>query len=401
MREVVITDIEYRMTMTVIWSMGRKGIPISAVAYEESKPNDRIGFFSKYVQHRHVLPSPNTSVRGFINGLSQIGREILERTGEKPILFVARAQTHEAILSYCELITPYYDFNIVCQENLERANNTFLLSDVAKSANIPFPETTWLLPSETIEELSRRLSYPVVIKYRFSERLSLKPEQRYAIVEDKNQFIKVYRDMHEIQTSPLVQTYVTGAGFGVSCVFNDAHEPVEIFCHERLREYPISGGPSTLCMSVWNDRMVGYAVKLLKNLNWRGFAMVEFKGDLNGDLYLMEVNPRFWGSMMLSLNSGCDMPFAYYKSVMHLSTANANKTIFNSRYKLGVKMQFVLQDLLSVLQSFKANPLKWTVLINYVYCVFSYKIKDGLLRLEDPKPGIRYTMNAFKNRKKG
>ena len=400
MREVVITDIEYRMTMTVIWSLGRKGIDITAVAYDDSKSNERIGFFSKYVKHRSVIPHPKDSVRGFVNGLTEIGKEILERSGEKAILFIPRAQTHEAILQYHDLISPLFDFNIVCGENLERANNTFLLSQVAKEVKVPFPETTWLDANETISALSERIKYPVVVKYRFSEKLSLKPEKRYAIVNDPENFVKIYTLMHEIQESPLVQSYISGHGFGVSCVFNDQHEPVEIFCHKRLREYPVSGGPSTLCESVWDDNMVQHAVNLLKALNWKGFAMVEFKGDQDGDVHLMEINPRFWGSMMLSLYSGCDMPFAYYKSVMHLSTAHEGLTRFDERYTLGVKMQFMMQDLLSVVQTIKRSPIKVGLILDYLYCLINPNIKDGLIQIHDFRPGVRYLLNAFGRGKK-
>ncbi|MBS7526951.1 ATP-grasp domain-containing protein [Fusibacter paucivorans] len=395
MREVVITDIQYRMTMTAIWSLGRKGIPITAVAFEKTKPYERLGFFSKYVTQQEIIPGPEQSKQAFINQLAAIGSRILERTGECPVLIVPRTQTHECIVQYSELIKPYFEYHLVCHENLERANNTFLLSEVAGDVNVPFPETTWLKENETIQSLANRLTYPVVVKYRFAERLTLKPEQRYRIIDNANDFVAAYSNMHAIQSSPLVQRYVTGSGFGVSCVFDASHEPTAIFCHKRLREYPVSGGPSTLCESIWDDRMVRYAVDLLKALNWRGFAMVEFKGEIGGDVYLMEINPRFWGSMMLSLQAGCDMPFAYYKSVQRLSTAHQGQISFGNRYQLGVRMQFILQDFLATVCNIRKRPMG---LLSYFSHLLSPSTKDGLLSFSDPRPGIKYIMNAFLHR---
>jgi predicted ATP-grasp superfamily ATP-dependent carboligase len=305
---------------------------------------------------------------------------------------VPRSQTHECVVQYSELLKPCFEYHLVCLENLERANNTFLLSEVANEVKVPFPKTTWLQEEETIAMLASRLTYPVVIKYRFAERLTLKPEQRYRIIGNSNDFIAAYAEMHAIQNAPLVQQYVTGSGFGVSCVFDDSHEPTAIFCHKRLREYPVSGGPSTLCESIWDDRMVRYAVDLLKALNWRGFAMVEFKGEIGGEIYLMEINPRFWGSMMLSLQAGCDMPFAYYKSVLRLSTAHRGQMSFGNRYRLGVRMQFIMQDLLSVVGNLKKHPMG---IVSYFSHLASPATKDGLLSLSDPKPGIKYMMNAL------
>jgi predicted ATP-grasp superfamily ATP-dependent carboligase len=48
---------------------------------------------------------------------------------------------------------------------------------------------------------------------------------------------------------------------------------------------------------------------LLERLRWNGVAMVEFKrSDADGRLYLMEINPKFWGSLELALVSGVDFP---------------------------------------------------------------------------------------------
>lgn len=395
MREVVITDIHYRMTMTAIWSLGRKGIDITAIAYEDIPQKERLGFYSKFITHQKVLPSPKQSIRYFVSGLLEVGEAILKRTGEKAVLVVPSSQTHEVIVRYDDQISLYFEYSLVSKEVLERANNTCLLSEVATDLKVPFPKTTWLQQDETIKTLSERITYPAVIKYQYAEKLNLKPEERYKIVHDKMSFESVYTKMHQIQPCPLAQAYISGNGYAVSAVFNEAHEPIEIFCHKRIREYPISGGPSTLCESIWDDRMVKYAIKLLTALDWKGFAMVEFKGDLKGELKLMEINPRFWGSMMLSLQSGADLPFAYYKSVLGLSTPHGGKVDFDNRYRLNVKMQFVLQDLLATKDYYLKAPYRINVLFNYFKDLLNPSVKDGILRHFDWRPGIRYFLNAL------
>ena len=48
--------------------------------------------------------------------------------------------------------------------------------------------------------------------------------------------------------------------------------------------------------------------RLLTALNWHGVAMVEFKIDATGQHWLMEINPRLWGSLALSIDAGVDFP---------------------------------------------------------------------------------------------
>ena len=54
--------------------------------------------------------------------------------------------------------------------------------------------------------------------------------------------------------------------------------------------------------------MLDDAERLLTALKWHGVAMVEFKMDARGQYWLMEINPRLWGSLALSIDAGVDFP---------------------------------------------------------------------------------------------
>jgi hypothetical protein len=51
-------------------------------------------------------------------------------------------------------------------------------------------------------------------------------------------------------------------------------------------------------------------------LKWHGVAMVEFKRSIHGVPCLLEINPRFWGSLELAIRSGLDFPYLAYRFVM-------------------------------------------------------------------------------------
>lgn len=54
--------------------------------------------------------------------------------------------------------------------------------------------------------------------------------------------------------------------------------------------------------------------RLLEELEWHGPAMVEFKRDpRDGRFRLVEVDPRFWGSLALPVAAGVDFPYRYYR----------------------------------------------------------------------------------------
>ena len=107
----------------------------------------------------------------------------------------------------------------------------------------------------------------------------------------------------------LLQQYCTGRGVGIEILIHEG-EPVAIFQHLRLREFPASGGVSvTASAQPLDPVLAAHALHLLHELKWDGIAMVEFRHDpLTGAVALMEVNGRYWGSLALSRHAGLEFP---------------------------------------------------------------------------------------------
>jgi predicted ATP-grasp superfamily ATP-dependent carboligase len=114
----------------------------------------------------------------------------------------------------------------------------------------------------------------------------------------------------------IVQQYVTGIGYGVSMLFNRGALRAK-FTHRRLREKGTTGGISTLRTGVVQPQLEACAQRLLESVRFHGVAMVEFKHDeRTGNSWLIEVNPRFWGSVGLAIQSGVDFPYLLYRMAL-------------------------------------------------------------------------------------
>lgn len=108
-----------------------------------------------------------------------------------------------------------------------------------------------------------------------------------------------------------------GRGQGVSILMGQDGECVAAFAHERLQQYPNSGGPSTDRRGIHAPSLVEQSIQLLRRLEWRGIAMVEWKIDpRDGQPKLMEINPRFWGSLELAVRSGVNFPLLYARAAV-------------------------------------------------------------------------------------
>jgi predicted ATP-grasp superfamily ATP-dependent carboligase len=107
---------------------------------------------------------------------------------------------------------------------------------------------------------------------------------------------------------PILQQRIVGPGFGVFATYQDGRCR-RLMAHRRIREYPASGGASSCAEVVADPALFDLGRRILDALEWHGVAMVEFKRhDADGRYYLMEVNPKLWGSLDLALAAGCDFP---------------------------------------------------------------------------------------------
>jgi predicted ATP-grasp superfamily ATP-dependent carboligase len=128
--------------------------------------------------------------------------------------------------------------------------------------------------------------------------------------------LRTHRQRHE---TLLIQERIPaeGRGLGVSLLMDARGNCLASFAHERLQQYPNSGGPSTDRISIAAPELVDMSIRLMQRLSWRGVAMVEWKDDPRDNVpKLMEINPRFWGSLELSVRAGVDFPLLYARACL-------------------------------------------------------------------------------------
>jgi predicted ATP-grasp superfamily ATP-dependent carboligase len=139
--------------------------------------------------------------------------------------------------------------------------------------------------------------------------------------------IKIEYGFKGILTIPsgyLAQEYIGSSnqifGFFAFCKQGDI---VNSYQHVRIATYPKSGGVSVYSKIVEKKEITKAASMLIKKLNYTGLIMIEYK-EFNDNLYAIEINPRLWGSILLSLNQEKSLLDNYLNSI-GVDTININK----------------------------------------------------------------------------
>jgi len=323
--DVFITDGHWRKSLAAVRALGMKGIRVTV----GESTRLATASFSKYCHRAVVYPSPNHRPSEFLSflfeELSHRSYQMLLPMEDETLGLISQHHSEFSRLTYLP---------IVSFEKLQFARRKDKILQMAEKLGIPIPRTWYVDDISKISKLKDRLTYPVVIKPQMSS-------GAVGISYPKNpgDFMEQYLSIHRRFPYPLIQELIPreGPGYGASFLLDEKGEVRASFVHKRLREYPVAGGASTLRESVRGDDIRDMARALLNALDWFGVAMVEFKVDpRDGTPKLMEINPRFWGSLSLAVEAGVNFPYLLYR----MSRGENFKPV--EHYQIGKRCRWLL-----------------------------------------------------------
>ena len=372
MLRVFVTDGHWRKTVAVVRSLGSRGLEVTV------GESSRIAtsFFSKYCHRRVVYPSVRRHPQAFLAFLRQELEkrkyDVLIPMEEETILLLAKHS--EEFKRLVRLPVPSY-------HDLVKVRDKGWLLRHALKEGIPIPQTYFIEDIKDLEIAKEVIPPPWVIKPRVSS-----GAYGVAYVERAQELATKYTQVHNKFPFPLIQERIPqgGGAFGMAALLGEGGQLKALFVHKRLREYPVRGGPSTLRESVRHPQVEELGLRLLRSLGWSGVAMVEFKVDpRDGIPKLMELNPRFWGSLALAIHAGVDFPYLLYKMAMGEEFDPVLE------YELGKRCRWLLPgDILH----FLSNPGRFHLKPSF----FQFRgMAYDILSRDDPLPALGRFLTLF------
>ncbi len=362
---VFITDGLWRKTLAAVRALGNAGIKVTAGESTILTPT----FFSKYCNGFVRTPSPTLNPRAYVEFLLAY----LERSPHD-VLIPMEDTTQLLIARHYEEFSSKTRLFLAKHDKLVFMNDKWKILKHAETLGIPIPRTFQVDSLEMGMSMNRDLPYPLVVKPRVGS-----GSAGVEFVDRPEDLMPALERAFRAGRLPLLQERLpaAGAGLGASFLLDLRQEVRASFVHRRLREYPVGGGPSTLRESIVHDEVRAFGERLLRDLGFNGVAMVEFKVDLrDGRPKLMEVNPRFWGSLALAIHAGVNFPLLLVLTAMGEAFAPV------TTYRIGHRCRWLLPgDILH----FLSNPARWHMspgFFQFVAPNLSYDIIDA----DDPLP---------------
>jgi len=322
--KVLVTDGGYKHAYAIVKTLTLHGFKVLACGPSALD----VCAWSKYCSKYYVTPHP-MKAKEFMKALRYI---ILREKVD--ILIPVGLYSVKAVIDFEDYIKDIVLYAVPSREAFMKAYDRYQTYKVCLELKIPTPKT--LLLGE-IED-SMELSLPLVLKRRLGA--------------SRRRYIRNMKELNDLKgkfqgqaNDWIIQEYIYGDGYGFFALFNKGRMKA-FFMHHRLREMDPSGGPSSFSESYFNQKLLYYSTKLLEHLKWHGVVMVEFKFDeYSKEFKVIEINPKFWGSLDLAITSGVNFPLLYCKMLL-------GEEVECEGYNLNVKYQWPLpEDFISCLLS--------------------------------------------------
>ena len=362
----------YRSVLSICRSLGSQGHQIHILSSSNRFKLFQKVLKSKYCFHYDSCSNPMIKPHSFIE-------ELKAYTVNNNIDIIL------PVIDSSASLLAYYKKSLAAKVPLpdykyfKKAIDKYQMVKIAQKVNVPTPKTYEFEGLENFRKLINRkqISYPFVLKPKIrGDHL-----EHIKIINNKKELVKYSDKFEKIgkleplynYQRPLLQEFLKGTIYDC-CTLSKNGKLLVALSQYRLRTLNSFGGAGAVNITSKTPLIIKYSKILLRELNFTGPAQIEWLKTEENKFYLMEVNPRFWGTTQLSIDAGINFPLLTINLLQDKSLNLENLT-----YKTGIKKRWVFpEEFLSLLRD-KTNRL--------------HRLKEYLNIMEFKAPYIKSNIN--------
>lgn len=318
--------------------LGLAGIKCAVLARPGSMPR-----FSRHTADSLKWHDPWRQPEKVVETLLEFGSS----QDEKPILFYEFDSYLRIVSRFREDLSRVFRFVIPDGELVEDMTDKYRFQLLSQRASLPVPRSRIVSTEADAAECTDDLRFPVIVKPlthdpdKWTHSYGLAKAVHIETPEDLRRF----RQNEVPLGSPfLAQEFIPGPESSIESYHAYIDESGEVtgeFTGKKIRTYPAELGHS--CSLTLTDAadVAELGRDVLRKLNFKGVAKVDFKRDQRGRLFLFEINPRFNLWHHLGAVAGVNIPAVVYADLAGLPRPAPAKA------RAGVRWCRLWQDLIS------------------------------------------------------
>lgn len=279
---------------------------------------------------RHA--DPQSDPAGFIDDLVAA----CQRFQADGILATGTAMTN-ALSRHKEEIAHRTPVTIMVEDysKMERLTDKWTITQIASEVGVPVPTTIKIegLP-ETLTAIET-FPFPAVFKPRMSfGSIGLR------FFDDRATFARFLADNWEqVQASkPILQQRIDGTVMDVNTCGRDGRA-LTLLSQRRVKTLYDFGGGGIVNITTREEKPKLYSKQILNFIKWNGPCQFEYIAGHNGDYYLIEANPKLWGTTYLTVVAGCNIVRQSVDVFMHNDELESS-----GEYEVGLLYRWIFPE---------------------------------------------------------
>lgn len=375
----------YITGLSIARSLGRRGIKVVGVSSADFPKT-----YSRFVTHirEPQIGSEKERLEFFIN----IGRKF-----KSPAVLLPLLDADVMFLSSNrDILKEYFLFFLAPHEILAALTSKLDLIELADRHKIPLPLSILINNEADLAKIPSGF-FPCVLKP--DSQYSWRTEKAHKIgigglkaifIPNKTELVIKYNQLKEVGAKLIVQKMIVGPDenhLDYHAFVDSNDRIIGEFVGKKFRLTPPHFGMGCYVESVKSEIVVNEGRRILRFLNYKGMANVNFKIDeRDGRLYFFELNPRmsFW--IGLDIACGVDFPYYYYKTCLE------ERIIPKGGYPAGKKWLSLYHDIRAIRPLIKDGSITWH---RWIVSVIKADI-GAIYDRGDPLPGIIFPFRIIK-----
>ena len=288
-----------------------------------------------------AVPDPSSDREGFV-------RELAAASARLSVSAVLpSAEIHLRALAGREADFRGITLGVPPHETVKRATDKGMLPELAKTAGLQTPPTAEVVRGD--RKTLGAFGFPAIVKPLHS-RSATRESLRFArYVSNEREAEEAFRALPNDDV--LVQPYIPGILTSISGVSWEGKLVCAI--HQlSSRIWPVPAGVSSYAKTIPPNAELELGVgRLLQAIGWSGLFQAQFIRSLHGEHYLIDLNPRIYGSLALAISAGLNLPGIWVDLLLGRPTDVGG-------YRVGVRFRHVKKDTLALVRMLAMGELR-------------------------------------------
>jgi predicted ATP-grasp superfamily ATP-dependent carboligase len=372
-RALIVEEVSSRSTLAAARALHAAGWTVGI----GSPARTGLATSSRSSSYWHQIPAPSDGLERFLDAVAAAvdagSYEVVFGAGDAELLALSVGRD---ALPTC---VPYPPHSAVL-----RALDKVQLARAAEITGIPTPASY-----DVNEETLARVHGPMIMKAR----LHADPERIGAPTRIETRIVKngVEAERRAVEISamgghPLLQRLLVGQLIECAVLVTGDGRTVARAQQVAERLWPPEAGISARAHTVPVDPALAARIDgLMAELGWSGLAQLQFLLTPEGESSLIDLNPRFYGSLALAVAAGVNLPALWAR------LATGGTVPYGLEARPGVRYHWLEGDLRSVLIARPGCPAR-----ELLDCLrYARSAVHSIWRLDDPLPAIRHAGALF------